>query len=392
MNRLPGQVGLFSKKADVQELTAKRDFAGLAKALSGDLREQAAAAIAELDDVAAVGPLLNANWNGKPNDDRQAIEDAIVALGDKAVPPLVEAMTAEPMKATETALVLARFGEAAVLEPLVALSGDEAATKAGTNAAFVQQGAYAGLVRLGTPAAIDAVVRGFEEGPNHTAAALAIQSEWKGDDGIVVRALFARARLVYEFEAKVKEEIASGRASPQDAQLHADRAAEAANDPRLDDRIVEAALDALSDVPLRIRAGSVPGTEMKAICVEALRDPHPKVRGFAAGMLGDMFTKDAPPDGEVSGAIAALLDDESEYARGFAAGALAAWGDARAKDALVALLDAEDEKVAVRAATTLGELGDKSALPELEKRVKVSTSDRNVAIGKAQRKLIRQRD
>jgi HEAT repeat protein len=85
-------VRLFSRKPNVAELKASRDFEGLADVLTksdDDRRREAVDAIAELGDPAAVAPVVRMMSRLRTRaESHESAEEAIGRLGPAAVEPL----------------------------------------------------------------------------------------------------------------------------------------------------------------------------------------------------------------------------------------------------------------------------------------------------------------
>ncbi len=93
--------------------------------------------------------------------------------------------------------------------------------------------------------------------------------------------------------------------------------------------------------------------------IAALRDPDPKVREAAAGVLG--YIKDS----RAVEPLIAALGDKDYFVRGTAADALARFNDPRVVEPFIAALKDPDSKVREGAATALGNIEDSRAVEPL---------------------------
>lgn len=161
-------MGLFGGP-NVDKLAAKRDLKGLAKAVVNSdpqVRAEAARALGEIDDPAAV-PFLVDQLSGQQ--DEEVIESgaaALRAMGDTAVPVLAKGLReADDDKRPAYSALLGRMGEAYGQVPLIEATRDGGPAVRGT-AAF-------GLGLIGTPEATQRIIEVFESDPDMDARGLA---------------------------------------------------------------------------------------------------------------------------------------------------------------------------------------------------------------------------
>ena len=179
-------MGLFSRNADVGALKSNRDFEGLADVLKkndDDQRREAVEAIAELNDPAAVAPVIEMQSRLRTRAESYAsAQEAINSLGAVAVEPLTALVRAEGSLGASSQL--ARLGEPLGLEPLRALTREQDAE--------CRHAAFLGLNELSTPAAIEALAGGAEAGPGRQQAieVMALNDTCAGDPR-AVRAVIA---------------------------------------------------------------------------------------------------------------------------------------------------------------------------------------------------------
>lgn len=343
-------MGFLSRTPDVPELTANRDFDGLAKALRDDeTRDEAMNAIAGLKDPEAVPPLVKLSgklFTGADSND--AASETLRRLGPEvAVEPLVELL----QQKTDVAFAikgLVGFGEGTALEPLTELRDSEHD--------YVAKNAYDGLLELGTPKAIKAVAEGLEGGPNQLEAFRSAAHRWEGAEPEIIRG-----------------SVAPLRAEPEEMGEHR----------------LEFAAKMLDGLAERISRGEVESDEPIATFVKLLDDPLDRVRLVAANLLGQLLPEGGleQPDPRMADALDRACSDEYEGIRGAAAAALARQNDPRAVGHLTKLLDAEQEPIAVNAALSLRVIAEEAGLPEEAENAVLAKYDEQGASTKLGQKL-----
>jgi HEAT repeat protein len=346
----------------------------------------------------AVGPLTIALADKDPVVRYYAAE-ALVGIGAKAIPSLIQALRSHRQSDCDRAArVLWSIGEAAV-DPLLGVLQDRTATPEMRTASasalgmigdprairglasllrderyFVREQASRALGRIGEPAVGLLLDMANSSTPTTREAAVAALGNTASKQAIekVVEALSDSNANVRSAAVRSLGESASEIAVPHLMALLRDESS---------------ALRAQAAASLgRLGHLSLPSL------VSALKDPKPSVRQLAAEALGDIGSKDAVAplieliasdqsgarpeaiealgkigDPAAVGPILSVMRTGSPSVRKRAIRALSSFRDTRAIDALAAALSDQNEEVRQAAAAGLGEVGDERVIARLER-------------------------
>ena len=335
-------MGLFSRKKDVGELKAKRDFAGLADVIKkdDDQREAAADAIVELGDPAAVKPLATIMWHLRTGeDDREAAERALRELGpEKTLDPLIESVREGELGAQNP---LVEIGEERVIPRLEEVLADREGFGEARHYERACGVVYAILLKFNTPRSVAIFARELREGAAKREAVGDAYTKWEGAEPEVVKALVA---------------------------AHADES----------ESVRKFADKAMDKLFVRMRKDEVGFEEPVNAIVELLNDraEPDAVRQEAAGQLAEFtYSQNRDlPEPAVNALVEVVADTgDAEAVRRSAAYIvleLAARGDlksdnVRAIEVLATAIEEDDKEIAWPAACALGKLGDRRSTPVL---------------------------
>lgn len=307
-------MGLFSRRKSVSELAEARDFEGLAKAIKKDEEHRAEAvdALVGLGDPAAVSPLVDVMDDLRTSDEAEAaILQVLTRLGSSRV---LDPLVAELKRGqTGTVAMLAGLGEDTVLVRLQeTLVEDDYENETRANRA--RELIYKTFLALRTPTALAAWAKGIESGPSRRAALGVAWTHWKGEESVIIRAIFSVTR-----------------------------------EGGLDDlyKSTEEALEKLAD---RIRKKEVQGDEAIGTLLELLRHEHPATRALAANTLLLVYSRglekeEVKPDPRTADPLAEACSDPEKQVRFRAAAALGHQNDRRATPVLIEMLHGDEMSV-----------------------------------------------
>lgn len=326
------------------------------------VRLSVARALARLGDKRAVTPLVS-KVQDEASEVRQAVVRTLGELGDpKASPALVIALRDSALEVKLEALsALSRLRAADAVASIAPLASDPS-KKAG--AAELRRAALAALGRIGTDAAVSAIVATFGQHEDDKAGV----SPSPAREAAVAAGAPAVPTLVAALEVGQ-----DGAAASSGASRSASSAAWALGeigDPSAGPAIVKAMRRGTVPLALALHAlASLGDPTHLPVALEHVASPDRVVRAQALVATARLLDPDKPDGRAVEPLLASLDLAQTAEDRAEIAVLLGRTGAARVADVLVGLTAAKDDRLRLAAIDALGTLGAPSAGPALLKLV-----------------------
>ena len=331
-------MGLFSKRKDVAELKANREFGELAKVMKKDedQRDAAAQALIELGDVKAVRALADvADDITFGSSDTAAAHEVMRGLGPEMVlDPITEWIkegdygAANLIDAFEPDLVAPRLKQ--VLEAKADVHPSVLGGASTPRALALDR-----LVKIGTPEALT-IVRRALEGQAYPQALVAVKRDWDGGEPEIVRAVLAPLR----------------------------------RDP--DDETVETVAQILNKLMKRIlKDKEIADSALPALAGAMRDDESVQVRRVAAHIVSEVYDQGPSEwhkhDPRTTDALAAALEDSDQQVRWYAAFGLAYQNDNRGTPQLCEMIESGDKRFVYSGLKGIEMTDDLAALPAVRR-------------------------
>jgi HEAT repeat protein len=332
------------------------------------VRVAVARALGRLDDKRAVTPLVS-KVQDEASEVRQAVVRALGELGDtRAAPALVIALADAALEVRIEALAALGRMRAKESVPSIAPLTVEPPKKA--NSADVRRAALAALGRIGSPQALEAIVRAFgayEDASSGVATSPAREAAIGAGD---VAGPLLLARLRDGQLTPSPATVTAGGGTPTTTNVSASAAWV------LGELRVEGAGDVIVKA---MRRGDVPATvALHALaslgdpaqlptCLEQVASTDKPVRAEALGAAASLLDPEHPDGRAVEPLLASLEQAQTPEERAEIATLLGRTGAARVAPTLIGLAQAKDEGLKLAAVDALGTLGASEAGPALVK-------------------------